>query len=160
MDAVARQREAIRLLSDQVWFALATIDGDGSPTMSYVPFAVVGATFGIVVSRLAAHAAPLLARSRAAVLLVDGNTLLSDEYTRARFSICVNASPQATGSSGANAIWSALERRQGETVQMLRMLPDFDAISLEPISGRLVLGFASAFDLSGPVIKELLENAN
>jgi hypothetical protein len=32
-------------------------------------------------------------------------------------------------------------------VQTLRTLPDFEAIALRPLGGRLVLGFASAHDL-------------
>jgi putative heme iron utilization protein len=159
MDAIARRREAIRLLAEQVWFALATVDAGGFPTISYIPFAIVGAAFGVVVSRLAAHTSQLLAGRRASVLLVDSYAELSDAYVRSRFSISVNASPLTADSSGANAIWSALERRQGDTVQTLRMLPDFTAISLEPINGRLVLGFASAYDLKGDAVKELLENA-
>lgn len=159
MDAAARRREALRLLSTQLWFALATVDREGVPSISYLPFAMVDGAFGIVVSRLAVHSVSLLARRPASVLLVDAGAPLSDAYARARFSIGVAASPQAAGSSSAAAIWSALERRQGETVRTLRTLPDFDAISLAPISGRLVLGFAAAYDLSGASVAELMKNA-
>ncbi len=159
MDALARQREAIRLLSEQPWFALATIDHKEAPLVSYIPFTIVGVAFGIVVSRLAAHAAPLLARRPASVLLVDSGRQGSDAYARFRFTIAVNTSPEVPGSANADAIWSALEERQGETVRTLRDLPDFDAISLEPISGRLVLGFAAAFDFSAAAIAELMQNA-
>lgn len=150
---------ATHLLSTPLWFALAIGDRDAFPTISYVPFALVGGAFGIVVSRLAAHSAPLVAHRTASVLLVDTQTPISDAYVRARFSIGVSSAPQAAGSPASAAIWSALERRQGETVRTLQALPDFDAILLEPISGRLVLGFASAHDLSGPSIAELMENA-
>jgi putative heme iron utilization protein len=160
MDAVARRREAVRLLSEQLWFALATVDEDGLPGISYVPFAIVGGGFGIVVSRLAAHSTPLLARRPASVMLVDCETPLSDAYTRARFSIAVSVLPQAVGSSRAGEIWSALERRQGDTIRILRELPDFNAVLLEPTGGRLVLGFAAAYDLSGPAIAELMANAS
>jgi putative heme iron utilization protein len=160
MDAVARRREAIRLLSEQLWFALA-IAGEGDvPSISYVPFAIVGRAFGIAVSRLSAHSAPLLARRPASVLLVDTFAPISDAYTRARFSISVAPAPQIAHSADANAIWSALEHRQGETIQTLRALPDFDTILLEPNGGRLILGFASAHNLSGTAIAELMENAS
>jgi putative heme iron utilization protein len=159
MDAVARRREAIRLLCTQRWLALATVDQGGVPATSYLPFAIVDGAFGIVVSRLAVHSAPLLAGCLASVLLVDSDAQLADAYARARFSIGVTASPQAAGSSSAVAIWSALERRQGETARTLRTLPDFDAILLEPVNGRLVLGFAAAYDLSGASVAELMKNA-
>jgi heme iron utilization protein len=155
----ARRHAAIRLLSEQLWFALATVYDNGVPTISYIPFAIVGGAFGIVVSRLAAHSAPLLAGSPASVLLVDADAPLADAYTRARFSIAVRAWRQAAGSEAAGTIWSSLENRQGAIVRTLRALPDFDAISLEPVEGRLVLGFASAHDLSAATIVDLLENA-
>jgi putative heme iron utilization protein len=116
----------------------------------------VDGTFGIVVSQLAAHTANLLARRPAMVLLVDDEFEQSDAYTRARFSIGVTARPCAPGSAKGDAVWSALEVRQGATVRMLRTLPDFQTIALEPVSGRLVLGFASAHDFDAAAIVELL----
>jgi putative heme iron utilization protein len=112
--------------------------------------------FGMVVSLLAAHTVNLLARRPASVLLVDDDFEQRDAYARARFSIGVTSWPIAPGSAKADAIWSALEARQGATVRTLRALPDFQAIALEPVSGRLVLGFASAYDLGAAAIIELL----
>jgi putative heme iron utilization protein len=156
MDAGDPRREAGRLISAQLWFALGTVDQSGVPSVSYVPFAAVDGAFGMVVSRLAAHTVNLLARRPASVLLVDDDFQQDDAYARARFSIGVTARPNAPGSAKAEAIWSALEARQGATVRTLRALPDFHAISLEPVSGRLVLGFASAHDLGATAIVELL----
>jgi putative heme iron utilization protein len=51
-----------------------------------------------------------------------------------------------------------LERRHGETVRTLRVLPDFSAITLEPRSGRLVLGFAAARDVRADAIVLLLRS--
>jgi putative heme iron utilization protein len=124
--------------------------------VTYVPFATVDGAFGVIVSGLAAHTANLLARRAASVLLVGEGAPQRDAYARARFTIGVTASPHAPGSPTADAIWSALEARQGATVRTLRALPDFRAISLEPVSGRLVLGFAAAHDLGAAAIVELL----
>jgi putative heme iron utilization protein len=155
MDAGDLRSEAGRLISAQLWFALGTVDKSGIPTVTYVPFAAVDGAFGVVVSELASHTTNLLARPAASVLLVgDGGQ--RDAYARARFTIGVTASPNAPGSPTADAIWSALEARQGATVRTLRALPDFRAISLEPVSGRLVLGFAAAHDLGAAAIVELL----
>jgi putative heme iron utilization protein len=150
------RREAARLISAQLWFALGTVDRSGVPSVSYVPFASVDGAFGIVVSRLAAHTANLLARRTASVLLVDDDVQQRDAYARTRFTIGVRASPTAPGSAPADAIWSALEARQGATARTLRGLSDFAAISLEPVSGRLVLGFASAHDIAAAAIVEAL----
>lgn len=153
---IAQEREVARLISTLPWIALATAGESGTPSISYVPFAPVGGTFGIVVSRLAAHTANLLARRPAAILLVDGDSAKPDVYARSRLSVDVSVTPNEPGSTAASAIWSALERRHGETVSTLRSLPDFEAISLEPRSGRLILGFASAHDITDVAIKALL----
>jgi hypothetical protein len=159
MEADELRREAVRLIAARIWLALGTVDQSGVPSVTYVPFASVNGAFGIVVSRLAAHTASLMERRPASVLLVDDGFAERDAYTRPRFTIGVTASPNAPGSAQADAIWSSLESRHGETVRVLRMLPDFEAIALEPVSGRLVLGFASAHDLGATEIVELLRAA-
>ncbi len=156
MNAGDPQREAARLIAAQSWFALGTADPSGVPSVSYVPFASVDGGFGVVVSRLAAHTVNLVARRPASVLLVDDAPQQGDAYARTRFSVSVTARPHAPGSAQAGAIWSALEDRHGATVRTLRTLSDFQAISLEPVSGRLVLGFASAHDLGAATLVELL----
>jgi len=150
------QSQAGQLIAKQLWLALATSGERGAVEISYVPFAPVEGRFGVVVSRLAAHTANLLAGRSTSVLVVDGDPNLEDSYARSRFSIDVTPHVHAPGSPEANAVWTALEARQGGTVQTLRMLPDFTAIALEPERGRLVLGFASAHNISGAAIKELL----
>lgn len=159
MRAEDRRRAAARLISAQSWLALATVDEHGVPALSYVPFAPADGAFGVVVSGLAAHTAHLLARRAASVLLVEENPEQPDAYARARLSAAVTASPHAPGSAQAEAVWSALQARQGETVLVLRTLPDFRAVSLAPANGRLVLGFASAHDLDGAALAELLRSA-
>lgn len=145
-------REAARLIAAQRWFALGTVDPAGVPSVTYVPFACAGEAFGLVVSGLAAHTVNLLAHRPASVLLVDDEVLQRDAYARTRFTIAVTAKPHASRSAAADAIWSALEARQGATVRTLRTLSDFQAVSLEPVSGRLVLGFASAHSLDAAAI--------
>jgi putative heme iron utilization protein len=146
--------QAASLVAAQRWLALSTVDESGAPAASYVPFAPVLGGFGIVVSRLSPHTPHLLAQRPAAVLLVgDG---VQDPYSRSRLSVNVIPHNSAAASKEAQTIWSALQERHGETVAILRMLPDFEAITLEPKHGRLVLGFASAHDLDAATLKEML----
>lgn len=151
--------EAARLIATQRWCALGTVDEAGVPLVTYAPFAPVDGAFAIAVTRLAAHTVNLLARRPASLMLVDEALHEGDAYARPRFTVAVSARPNAPGSAHAEAIWPALAARHGETVDTLRMLPDFVPVSLEPLSGRLVLGFASAHDVAGPAIAELLRKA-
>ncbi|MGH7756531.1 MAG: pyridoxamine 5'-phosphate oxidase family protein [Vulcanimicrobiaceae bacterium] len=159
MDGAEARAEAARLIALRRWLALATVDERGNPSVSYAPFAAVNGAFGLVTSRLASHAANLLACRPASVLLVDEGIASGDAYARARFSIAVTARPHAPGSAEAQALWAALQARQGSTVRILQTLPDFDAISLEPGRGRLIAGFASAHDLDAATIAELLRGS-
>ena len=159
MQRADTRAEATRLIRAQRWLALATVDEKARPAASYVPFAPVGDAFGIVVSRLAAHTANLLARRPASIMLVDGAADQPDEFSRARLSVAVSVSPLPQGSEHADAVWNALEARQGPTTSTLRMLPDFHAIALAPLDARLVLGFASAHHLAGETVAELLRAA-
>lgn len=145
---------AARLIAQQRWLALGTAGEDGVPSVTYAPFAAVDGAFGIVVSALAAHTANLLARRTASVLLVDEGD--GDAYARVRLTVGVTAWAAAPGSANADAIWSALEGRQGATVATLRTLPDFHAVALAPVSARLVSGFASAHDLGAAAIVAVL----
>ena len=153
--------QAAALVTAQRWLALATTDDESVPHISYAPFAGALGAFGIVVSRLAQHTAHLLAERPAAVLLVGSSIgqldpYQWDPYARVRFSVDVVPRRQAPGSARAHELWSALEDRHGETVGVLRTLSDFEAIALEPVRGRLILGFASAHDIEADAIREML----
>ena len=154
-----RRRRAIALLTAERWLALATVSESAVPSISYVPFAPVDGTVGIVVSRMAPHTANLLARRPASIMFVDESDA-GDAYARVRLSVDVTAKPHPAGSNEAAAIWSALESRQGGTVKLLRTLPDFEAVALEPGLGRLILGFAAAHDLSQAAVADLLRSSS
>lgn len=143
---------AKRLIESTRWFALATTGAAGEPFVSYVPFAPVDGGFAIVVSALAAHTAHLLARPNVGVLIVGEET--HDPFARPRLSIDALAR-QVSGTDRADAVWDALARRNGPTVEVLRTLSDFRLFLLEPLRGRLVLGFAAAEDLDAAVLAGL-----
>jgi hypothetical protein len=150
------ERAAAALLRDARSFALATLDANGEPATSYVPFAAVAGAFGIVVSGLAAHAAHLAARPAVSLLAVGPEAEDGDAFARPRIAIDALAHATPQGSPEANAIWDALIARHGETAALLRTLPDFRAIRLEPRRARLVLGFAAASDLDAAALQRLL----
>lgn len=132
------------LVAQARWLALATVTDAGDPALSYVPFAPVRGAFGIVVSALAAHSARLTVHPHAAVLLVGPAG--DDAFARPRVSVDVVARA-AEDPAAAAAIWAALAGRHGATVEVLRMLPDFRPLLLEPLRAHAVLGFGAAADV-------------
>lgn len=148
--------EAGSLIANARWFALATTSASGEPAISYVPFACVEGGFGIVVSGLAAHTANLIARPTVSLLVIGDPAPDDDAFARSRLSIDAFAHLAAPGSASAEAIWDALAARHEGTVAVLRSLPDFRPIRLEPLRARLVLGFAAASDLDAAALKNVL----
>lgn len=140
------------------WFALATVDAAGEPRVSYVPFACMHSGFGIVVSGLAAHTAQLLAHPSVSLLIVGDPAPGDDQFARPRLSIDAIAHDMTHDAPRGGAIWDALIARHGETAMVLRSLPDFRPIELEPTHARLVLGFAAASDLDAGSLHEVLRS--
>jgi heme iron utilization protein len=149
---------AASLIGSARWFALATVGPTGEPSVSYVPFACVEEGFGIVVSGLASHTANLLARPTVSLLAVGEPAPDDDAFARARFSIDATARDAVPNSRDAGAVWDALAARHGDTVAVLRGLPDFRAIVLQPVRARLVLGFAAAYDLDAATLEKLVRS--
>lgn len=155
----ATEIESARLLIEGVrWLALATSTTGGTPSTSYLPYAPVSLGFGIVVSSLAAHWGELMARPRANVLIV-GEAPDGDPFAAPRLSADVVAHEHERGSQ-AQEIWDALSRRHGETVRILRALPDFCPFVLVPVRARLILGFARASTLDGEALAPLFGPVN
>ncbi|MGP6159605.1 MAG: pyridoxamine 5'-phosphate oxidase family protein [Vulcanimicrobiaceae bacterium] len=152
------ETSAASLVAGCRWLALATIADSGTPSVSYAPFALVAGGFAIAVSRLSKHTADLTARPAASVLLAaDGAT--PDAYARPRLAVEVTARSAPRDSAPSRAIWDALQERHGETVSILRRLPDFETLTLEPEAGRLVAGFAAAHDLDAASLQRILAAA-
>ena len=157
MELAELGRAAALVIAAQRWCALALSARDAGqpPLLGAMPFASVDGVLGIVASRLAAHFEGLLAGRSASVLLVD-DAFARDAYALPRLSIAVTPRPAERGSPQSAEIWSALQKRHGATVALLETLGDFETIALKPESGRLILGFASAHDLDGATLADVL----
>ena len=136
------------------YLSLATTDDRGLAYASYVPFACVDGAFVFAVSGLAAHARHLALRYFASLLIVGDAP--ADAYARSRLTVSVRARVLAAGTPAAERVWDALQRKHGTTVAILRGLGDFTAYASAPEHGRLVLGFASAHDVSKDTLVEAL----
>jgi putative heme iron utilization protein len=133
---------AMAIITSQSWLSLATVDADGFPHASYVPYAVLPGGLAIVVSRLAPHAIDLRCRPHASALIVGCRPTRDNPCAGARLAIDIVARPASPRALGER-IWAALEARHGNLVRTFRGLPDFAPMMLEPVRSRLVFGFAS-----------------
>jgi len=138
--------------------SLATVDADGRPDASYVPFAVIDGRVTIAVSTLAVHARNLAMRPRAELLFVAAPDTDKNTYSLPR--LMLDAHVERIVSSGkVVTAWDALAARHGETVTVLRTLTDFSIYECQPSAGRAVLGFAMAYDLDVAALTPSLRGA-
>ena len=141
--ALAELRSRMRTLQ------LATVAEDGTPHTGYTPHLFDGPDILIFVSRLAAHTRDLLARPRAAVMLIADESDTTQIFARTRVSYACEATPIARDDPRHEPLLDAFEARHGKMIGLIRQLPDFVLFRLAPTSGQFVMGFGKAYRLTG-----------
>jgi putative heme iron utilization protein len=142
----ADQALALRdLVREQDIAALGTLH-EGEPYVSMVPYAqpAGGADFFIHVSRLAAHTRDMLASPRVSLLIVARSG--DSPQSRARVTVQGDAHPLAAGSAEYAAAKACYIARFPHAADIFE-LADFSIFKIQPVSVRVVGGFAQAFSL-------------
>lgn len=144
MDAI--QTQALRnLLRNQTIAALGTLH-DGDPYVSMVPYAQPSdsADFFIHVSRLAAHTKDMLASSRVSLLIVADSS--DSPQSRPRVTVQGDAHRLDAESAEYAAAKACYIARFPHAAHIFE-LGDFSIFRIQPVSARVVGGFAQAFSL-------------
>ncbi len=139
------QRACISLQEAQRTLLLASVTADGFPEISYAPYTRVEGRFYIYVSRLARHSRNLLAQPYASVMFIRNEAESRNLFARERLTYRCTVSEVVRGSAEYEPLLDQLEAAQGQTVALLRTLPDFRLIRLSPLSGSYVVGFGQAY---------------
>lgn len=139
------------LIDSQRTLILSTVGADGEPEISYAPYVrdSVG-RYCIFVSELAAHTRNLQRQGRAAILFIRPEEETRNPFARERVILQCRAGELPAGDPQYAGVLSLLKQRFGETVTLLRRLPDFHLYALTAHSGRYVAGFGKAYDLQLP----------
>jgi len=124
---------------------LATVDGEGQPEASHVPFVEHGDCFYIFVSELASHTRNLQQSGVGSVMFVESGG--DHAFTRKRLTCRCRASVIERDAALFEFVMQLMEDRFGNLVATLRGLGDFHLVQLEPMSGNFVLGFGKAFEV-------------
>lgn len=152
--STALHREAARLVLDQRWAALGTLD-DGAPMVSMAAYALEpdAAALLFLLSGLARHTQNLLADPRASVAISRPDPGTGDPQTLPRITLAgrVEAVPPEN-SRFAGARDRYLARFPDATPRF--ELADFLLLRLVPGDARYVGGFARAFSLTGDELRE------
>lgn len=144
-------KKELQLLKEKVRSCiLATVSSQGVPLSSYAPvFIDESGCFLVYVSAMAKHYTHLKKGRLASVTLIEDEAASDELFARKRLSVDCEAALIPRDSDAWESGMSSLQKRHGEIVGYLRDLTDFDLFSLKPSSGRLVLGFGKAYQISG-----------
>ncbi len=126
---------------------LATTDADSTPHASYAPFVVADQCLYVFVSQLAAHSRTLLT-GKVTALMIEDEQQAKNLFARKRLTLSCTVSAVDNNSVEGIKRIDQLERERGNTVSVLRSLPDFQLFQLQPVSALFVTGFGAAFDIS------------
>lgn len=139
---------------------LSTITAEGKPNASYAPFVTGKAvndegSFYIYVSQLASHTQDLLNNPESSILLVQDESDCRQIFARQRINYQCFVEEVRQNDSRHTLILDEMESRFGNTISLLRSLPDFILFRLNPYKGSYVQGFGKAYELCGDSLLEL-----
>lgn len=144
------------LLNKSQTIQMATLSAHGLPAISYAPFVRdTAGGFYIFVSGLASHTQDLLRNPHVAVMLIADEQASRQIFARTRATWQCIAELVGRDEVIFAQMLDALESRFGSVVKLLRGLGDFTLFRLQPQSGRFVMGFGQAFELTGEGLQTL-----
>jgi len=144
------------LLESCMSLQLSTIGDDGFPHCGYTPFLFdadgtdAGLKFHVFVSELSVHTRDMLQTPKASIMIIEDEVASKQVFARTRVTYKCEVRAIERDHADYADVLDRFEQRQGNTVSLLRELPDFHLIRLRPLSGQFVMGFGKAFSLSGP----------
>ena len=151
----AAQGRLNQLLSTRRYAHLSTLTVEGGPLASYAPCLVREEGMYVYLSQLSGHCRNLLQDSRVGVLLIADESDVRNPFARQRVSYECLAKVLSRDVEAYSSALDCLAELHGNTVELLRQLPDFVLFCLQPVKGTYVEGFGKAFELSGEYMTQL-----
>lgn len=136
---------------------LATLDSKGNLRASYAPYVLdEQSCFYIFTSQLSAHTQNLLNTLKASIMVIEDEQDTNQLFARTRANYHCKVDIVDPEDARHESILNLFESQFGNVVELLRSLPDFVLFRLKPESGRFVMGFGQAFDLTGKNLQTLV----
>jgi len=134
------------LIEQQQTLLLSTVNEQGEPESSYAPYVRDGnGVFYIYVSDLASHTQNMLQKHHASILIIRSEKESENLFARERVTFQCKVLEVSVDSENYARQLLNMEQQLGETIALLRSLPDFHLLALKPVSGKYIAGFGQAF---------------
>lgn len=149
--------ELLKLLRERPVAALGTIDGEGLPFVSMVPFVVEPASGDLVlhVSGLAAHSRHLAARPDVSLMVMGADDAAETPQALPRVTLSARADILDSGTPEAQICSGVYLARFPES-ELMTQLPDFRFVRLSLRAARQVAGFGAARSVEGETLRAML----
>ncbi len=139
------QNACDRLIDSRKSLLLASRAAGGHAEISYAPYLRVGTVFYIFVSELAKHTQNCLAYPRASILFIEPEAEAANPFARMRVTFDCRVAEISKTDPAHSLTLDAMKQKFGEIMSLLRSLPDFHLLALQPEQGQFVAGFGKAF---------------
>jgi putative heme iron utilization protein len=140
--------QACEQLMQRFQTLLLATQAEQGAALSYAPYIRSDeGDFYIFISRLAEHTDNLQRHPNCRLMFIADEADSRNLFARERLSWRCQAQRVEPGEALYSQQLDALQRRFGETLKLLRTLPDFCLFRLRPIDGRYVVGFGQAYQL-------------
>ncbi len=124
---------------------LATIDSEGNPNSSYVPYVMINNKLYVLVSFMARHTKNLRDMKKVSVMFIEDESDTKQMYARERLTIDATTNQIERGTELWNKAVAGLTENHGKILEILTGMDDFIMIEIVPIKGAYVNGFGSAY---------------
>ncbi|WP_414528087.1 HugZ family protein [Nodularia chucula] len=136
---------------------ISTVNSAGIPNASYTPFVMDDAkNIYIYVSGLATHTQNIHVNPHVSVLFIEDESKSDQIFARRRLNFDCTATLIERETETWNQIVAQFKERFGELIEVFRGLPDFRIFRLTPNGGRFVIGFGTAYQISGDQLDKLV----
>jgi len=137
---------------------LATCDASGRPNASYAPFVTDDdRNFYVYISGLSTHTQNLAETGKVSVMAIEDEATTQQIFARGRLTFECSVVELDRETDAWQAIADRFQDRFGKIIDVFRPLPDFRIVQLVPSSGRFVMGFGAAYDVSGDNLDRLVQ---
>ena len=136
------------LIDQQKTLLLSTVNAQGEAEASYAPYVRdEDGVFYIYVSELASHTQNMLQKHHASILIIRSEKDSKNIFARERVTFQCKVLEVLVNSENYARQLLNMEQQLGETMALLRSLPDFHLLALKPVSGKYIAGFGKAYSI-------------
>ena len=148
MDNFDLKGQVLQLIGQMHSMQLATVAADKSVEASYTPYLYESPFFYCFISKLANHTTNLIHHPQCSVLIIEDEATCKNLFARTRLMFQCQAELLDESFPSYYQVLDKMEIHLGNTMSLIRKLPDFCLFRLTVEDGRFVKGFGAAYQIA------------